>query len=482
MTDIKLIPSRKILEERAAEKRLLIDNKNIADVLFENADCLTANVLNDPDLFPQRWQAEQAFKKDHPGCVCYTVDGHAPLSLFYWHYFQYFSNGVLVHRYMPSQQKKYLKYITDMLAWYGCDIKKVYGPKNALEERAYRDVFLSIAAKIKKTYPQKAQFAVAGFSSAEDFVEKSFANGNILLTAAATENIPPEYRKILALFSNGLFCVSDEYKGDLGPESSSPITRFMREHSYFVYLAPVLYVPRHYIEALYEKAAAYDWFAPKETVRIKQPELSAKQKETMRAETDVLFEKSKCLCVTNPRAPFNDVLLEPGKITSPEDARYALFDDGTLLLSNALYGERAESTLLLKTLHECFPQMDFHKRLVPDHYITHILREMEQRQKKAADIYIEMLKRKAKKLKKIYGIKHHEALDLTAMLAGWQNWKAVSVSTEEQARFLIAREQDTDYRDRNRQTLSDSVRILQILEKMNVRYSYQEPFDDSQKK
>lgn len=466
MTDIKLIPDQKILEERFANKQLLVDNKHVADILFENAECLTANVSLNID-FDTKWNFEQQYKKEHPGALFYLIDKHTPLALHYRHYFHYFSNGILVHRFLKGRTK-YLKNIKKMLSYHGYKIKKIYGPKNSLEERAYRDVFLSIENKIKNTYVEKAQLAIKEIPSIEEFVKQCFSKNNVLLTASNEEHFPAEYREFLAVFSSGDIYVSDEYKGSLSFKGMIPIYRFMDTFKTLVYKDPV-FIPKKYIRTLYEKAASFDWFLPKDAVKIDV--INQSQKQKMLKFIDNLFIKSKCLCTVNPRAIYNEFMLESGTDTSPEYRRYALFDDGTLLLSKDKYGPHYEDSLLLESLHKCFPNLNFKVDFVPDYYITEILNQLPQRQRKAADIYIDLLKRKAKKLEKLYNIKHFEALDLVAKLGGWKNWKSITNVSEEHARHLIVQEQDYAYMGKNKSVAWGSPRIIAILKNMNVQYS-----------
>ena len=48
-----------------------------------------------------------------------------------------------------------------------------------------------------------------------------------------------------------------------------------------------------------------------------------------------------------------------------------------------------------------------------------------------------MLKQKARKLKKILGIAHYEALELAARITGWKSWKEPLSISEAHARLVI---------------------------------------------
>lgn len=466
MTDIKLIPDQKTLEERFARKQLLVDSKHAADILFENATCLTANVTN--YVFDDKWNLGQQYKKRHPNTLFYFVDEHTPLALHFRSYFHYFSNGILVHRILDEQTEKYLRQIKNMLAYHGYDIKKIYGPENSLQQRAYTDIMMGINAKIKNTYVNEAKLAIREIPDIEKFAEQCFAQNNVLLTA--TQDLTFDCREFLAVFSSGHFYVAEEYKGETSFKGNIPVYQFMDMYKYLVYFEPI-YVPREYIKALYEKAQSFDWYVSENTLKNNTLVISDAEKQKMLKFIDGLFEKSKCLCTVNPRVPFNDVMLESGNDTSPEYKRYVLFDDGTLLLSENKYGRHAENSILLPLLHKCFPRMNFQIHLVPDFYITETLKQLAERQKKASEIYIGLLKRKAKKLEKIYNIRHFEALDLVAKLGGWANWKSITNVSEQHARHLIVQEQDIAYMARKKDVSWGAANIIRILKSMNIQYS-----------
>ena len=77
---------------------------------------------------------------------------------------------------------------------------------------------------------------------------------------------------------------------------------------------------------------------------------------------------------------------------------------------------------------------------VPDYYIRQLYRRLPVFQKSATSIYIEMLKQKARQLKKIAKLTHVEALEIVAKISGWKNWRSVKIDNEVDARQLIDEE------------------------------------------
>ena len=79
---------------------------------------------------------------------------------------------------------------------------------------------------------------------------------------------------------------------------------------------------------------------------------------------------------------------------------------------------------------------------VPSDYIEFIYREIAKKQKTARMIYIEIIKQKARHLKKELNITHHEALELSAKIVGFKNFKKALEITEQNARYAVARDQE----------------------------------------
>ena len=88
-------------------------------------------------------------------------------------------------------------------------------------------------------------------------------------------------------------------------------------------------------------------------------------------------------------------------------------------------------------MHKLYPNREFIEMQVPVLYIREIYKRLPEFQKGAKDIYIEMLKQKARKLKKIANVSHYKALDIVAKIAGWKKWNSINIQDEADARVLI---------------------------------------------
>lgn len=146
-------------------------------------------------------------------------------------------------------------------------------------------------------------------------------------------------------------------------------------------------IPQDYLEALYKEAEKYNWYATREDMGKKfYPHMNFDELLKMNKYIDNLFNNRTCLTVVNP------------------------------------------------------PNLNLHFEQTSREYIKQLYRRLPEFQKGASSIYIEMLKQKARKLKRITELTHVEALDVAAQMAGWQNWKAVKVEDEAHARQLISSE------------------------------------------
>ena len=254
-----------------------------------------------------------------------------------------------------------------------------------------------------------------------------FAAGNICLTAAKSENINPECRKYLALMTDGRFLVSEEYDRLSGTKDYRKIDAFCRQHEEYVYLQRE-YVPQSYIDAVYRKAQEFEWYMPAEDY-AKEPEISLNSEEKLQMNVFIhklLSDNNKCLSVVCPSERL---------YYSPENLNYVLFSDGRLLL-DAWRSEWLKEDLLSE-MKKNFPALDIRVERVPSYYISEIYKRLLTIQKSAGEIYTEILKQKAKKLKAVLNIPHHEALELSARMSGWKNWKEATEIDESAARFAI---------------------------------------------
>ena len=187
------------------------------------------------------------------------------------------------------------------------------------------------------------------------------------------------------------------------------------------------YVPQDYIDALYEKAKEYEWYETPGAAAQKLKKDTATLQKMQQYIAD-LFGNRKCVSVLWP---------EIKGMLPPDEGKYALFNDGTLLIAQSRKNF-GEDSLFMQRMHQAYPDYEFKIEQIPDFYFSEIYRRLPEYQKGAAVTYLEMLKQKARKLKRMLEIPHHESLDMAAQIVGWPNWKAVKIEDESHARNLIS--------------------------------------------
>jgi hypothetical protein len=258
-----------------------------------------------------------------------------------------------------------------------------------------------------------------------DFVRECFAGGNVLVTASKDENLP-FCRDFMALFADGRYYISERYASRFGSANHGKISLFRQDYLQFYPYCNPQYVPQEYIDALYQKAKEFDWYISPENAQQRQKQaVSVDALIKMNKYIDSLFQNRTCLTVTNP--DFNSSFM------SPDFQQYAVFSDG--LVVSAYHDETDKK--FVEDLRKKFSDLNLHFEKVSAEYIKQLYRRLPEFQKGAVDIYIEMLKQKARKLKRMTDLTHIEALDAVAQMAGWQNWRAVKVEDEAHARQLI---------------------------------------------
>lgn len=408
-------------------------NENTIAALFERGECLTFDPLEPMEAFKFAKKLEREHQKKKPDSPALILSKTARFfpDGGYTPPFHYFSDGTLLHRFYSENEKKMgLKRITDFLSLHDCKVTRIYGPKGIID-REYDAFLRDISAFARQKHPCRTDLYAASLPDRETFVRDCFENGNVLLTACKAENIDPEYRKILALFADGRFFVSDKYADRTGINDPLKIYDFKHEcrEKHFVFLQRV-YVPESHLDALYDAAAKYDWYLPDASTRqdaTKTP--SDDEKREMDAFINDLLDGRTCVSVTIPD-PSDEYI-------SPDRENFVLFSDGTLVLDTHKNGVE---DIFCSHFRRPFPEMKFNIRFVPDYYVPEIYKRLLKKQKSARQIYLEMLKQKARKLKKKLNIPHHDALELVAVMAGWPDWKAATAVEEKQARHVICAE------------------------------------------
>lgn len=412
MTDIKTFPL----------------NYEIIEQLFKNGVCLSYNPTEPMPAWHYAKELEREYKKQHNVKRCRIVSKTAKLRQRSYHpRFHYFSDGSLIFsRYLGEKNAPAeLERVKAVLQIRGYKINKIYAPQQQTDVFGYDKMLRYISEQACMRYPYTEDLEAAPFPDKEEFIKECFYEDNVLLTACKAENINVECRDYLALFADGRFFVSDIYQ-KVKTSNFGKITLFELENEEYLRME-LEYVPQDYIDALYAKAAEYDWYESSESAKEKQ-KLSSGEVLKMQEYIDKLFDGRKCVSLLNPM--IKDVFL------TPETDKYALFGDGLLIIgkSRTRFGE---DSLFIKQMHMAYPDCEFKVEQVPDYYLPEIYRRLPEFQKSAEQTYIEMLKQKARKLKRMLEITHHEALDTAAQMAGWKNWKAVAVEDESHARHLI---------------------------------------------
>lgn len=407
------------------EKTFSLNYETIAQ-LFENGVCLTYNPTEPTPAWQYAKQLETDFKKQNGVNRCRIISKTAKLWQRSYHpTFHYFSDGSLIYsRYLQDKgAMKMLQRIKKLLKIRGYKVSKIYAPLNEIDFFDYDKMLRHISEQACQHYPYTDDLSAAPFPSKEEFVQECFAGGNILLTACKDENITPESRDYLALFADGRFFVAETYEKAVA--NFSKITKFEYENTDSLRLQTE-YVPQGYIDALYEKAAEFEWYETPEAAAQKQKPDDASLQKMQQYIAD-LFKNRKCVSVLNP---------EVKGMFSPDLGKYALFNDGRLLIAQSRKNF-GDDCLFMQQMHQAYPDYKFTIEQIPDDYFSEIYRKLPEYQKGATVIYLEMLKQKARKLKRMLEIAHHEALDMAAQIVGWPNWKAVKIEDEAHARNLI---------------------------------------------
>ena len=424
-------------------------NYDTIEQLFKNGVCLTYDPLEPTNAWLYAKQLVEEYRKEHNVERVRICSATAKIRQGRYNTdFHYFSDGTLIHCcevYSKNEKQKIkseeeLQRIYTLLKIRGFTVKRVYGPQEAIDFFHYSDMLRYISERAMQIYSYIDDLYVEALPDKQSFVEECFAGDNILLTASKDVDFPPECREFAALFADGSFFVSEDYTNRRGVKNTGKLDNF--KHDYLWQNPPYCAsqsVPQEYIDALYEKAEEFSWYAAPEEKRSKS--MSVDELIKMNKYIDDLFKGRTCLTVVNP-APNSAVL-------SPNFESYALFSDG--LLVSVSDGE--DDKPFVKSLKKCFPDLTFRFEKVSKEYIAQIYRRLPEFQKGATAIYIEMLKQKARKLKRITALTHLEALDAVAKMAGWQDWRAIKVEDEMQARQLIDAEKErrgiSGYKDKS---------------------------------
>lgn len=411
-------------------------NYKIIEQLFQNSVCLTYNPLEPMAAWQYAKELQRDFEKEHNLKYSRICSKTAKLRQGKYNArFHYFADGTLVHCAEPQsfsknetyrQDAEDLERIMTALQIRHYPVNKIYGPQNQMDIFYYSDFLRYISTQALLKYSYKEDLYVEPLPNKEDFVHDCFANGNILLTASKDELLPPHCREFMALFADGRYYVSEDYRSPLGVKNSGKVSRFNADYLLHYCAMAEEYIPQDYLDALYKEAEKYDWFSSVNETMAKLPKrTNVDELVKMNKYIDNLFQRRTCLTVVNP-----DI---GSSFMSPDFQQYAVFSDGLVV---AVYNDETDKPFV-KSLKKYFPDLNFHFEKISKEYLEQLYRRLPEFQKGATTIYVEMLKQKARKLKRMTDLTHMEALDVVANMAGWQNWRAIKIEDEAHARELI---------------------------------------------
>lgn len=380
--------------------------------LFKNSVCLTYNPLESMSAFLHVKELEKEFKSKNIRVRSKTAK--LPISK-YNPDFHFFSDGTLIHCCDAKKDHKKLQKIYQLLKANNLTVINEYAPQTQMDYFTYSEMLRFISEQALINYSYKTDLYVEELPSLDSFIEECFANNSILLTASKNEALPAELRKYMAFFDNGKVLVSDEYKIGINKVKSEEIKNILSKYSQEYILCKIEYISQDLINSIYKKAEEFEWFLPLEDID---------KIENINKEVNVFFRNSHCITVTNPDYKRKEM--------NPDIAKYAVFSDGLVVSSN--------SDEILKELKNIFPDKELYFMSVSDLCIKQIYNKLPEFQKSASTIYIEMLKQKARKLKRETGEQHSKMLDFVAKQAGWKNWNSIKIDNEPHARILIDEE------------------------------------------
>lgn len=380
--------------------------------LFKNSVCLTYNPLESMSAFLHVKELEKEFKSKNIRVRSKTAK--LPISK-YNPDFHFFSDGTLIHCCDAKKDHKKLQKIYQLLKANNLTVINEYAPQTQMDYFTYSEMLRFISEQALINYSYKTDLYVEELPSLDSFIEECFANNSILLTAYKNEALPAELREYVAFFDNGKVLVSDDYKVEKNKEKSKKIKNILSKYSQEYILCNIEYISQDLINSIYKKAEEFEWFLPLEDID---------KIENINKEVNSFFKNRHCITVTNPDYKRKEM--------NPDIAKYAVFSDGLVVSSN--------SDEILKELKNIFSDKELYFMSVSDLCIKQIYNKLPEFQKSASTIYIEMLKQKARKLKRETGEQHSKMLDFVAKQAGWKNWNSIKIDNEPHARILIDEE------------------------------------------
>ncbi len=419
--------------------------------LANKSKCLTFYPCLSNQAFIYASTLRTDYQKKHGVTHCQLVSKSAPL----WQYgqakFHFFEDGSLIYPQDVSKEpaRFALENIKEALRLNGYEVKKIYAPQNDFDTMMFDTYMRQIDQTVQIGYIYENDFEIIPLSDKKSFVSKCFSNGCKLIISENKNDLCSSQKMDIAILSDGRLIIREEYEQRLAAFNARQISDFTLFNPQYVYLH-ALYVPASYIAALYKKAdeiGAVQNFI--NATDLSKPKEQNTQNEALEF-ANQMFQGRICL---------TDLYLFDEKsyyVLMPEKDGYALFSDGTLVLS-----KNSMNNILIQDLQRYFPEIDFQIKTVPSiDYIKAIYDVLPSYQKSAKEIYLEMMKQKARRLKSMIDITHTEALEIVSQMSGFSNWKAMQQIENLDAKSAIVNERKNVLFGTSRgRTLNDIVEL-----------------------
>ena len=419
--------------------------------LAARSKCLTFNpcISNQSFIYVSTLRAE--YQKKHGVTHCQLVSKSAPL----WQYgqakFHFFEDGSLIYPQNVSEKSARfaLENIKEALRLRGYEVKKIYASQNDFDTMMFDTYMRQIDQTVQIGYIYENDFEIIPLADKKSFVADCFSNGAKLIVSDNKNDLCSAQKKDIAILSDGRLIIREEYEQRLAAFNANQISDFKLSHPQYVYLKPE-YVPASYIAELYKKADETSCVQK----FISATDLSKPQEQNTQNEAleyaHQMFQGRTCL---------TDLYLFDAKsyyVLIPEKDGYALFSDGTLVIN-----KNSMNNILIQDLQRFFPEIDFQIKTVPSiDYIKAIYDILPSYQKSAKEIYLEMMKQKARRLKSMLEITHTDALEIVSKMSGFSSWKAMQQIENSDAKSAIANERkNVLYNSSRGRTLNDIVEL-----------------------
>ena len=420
--------------------------------IANKSKCLTFYPCLSNQAFIYASQLRTDYQKKHGVTHCQLVSKSAPLWQNGQAKFHFFEDGSLIYPQNVSEKSARfaLENIKEALRLNGYEVKKIYAPQNDFDTMMFDTYMRQIDQTVQIGYVFENDFEIIPLADKKSFVADCFANGCKMIVSENKNDLCSAQKKDIALLTDGRLIIREEYEQRLAAFNARQISDFTLSNPQYVYLH-ALYVPASYIAELYKKAGekgAVQKFVSSTDLSNPKEESSAQNEALEYAHQ--MFQGRTCL---------TDLYLFDEKsyyVLIPEKDGYALFSDGTLVIN-----KNSMNNILIQDLQRFFPEIDFQIKTVPSvNYIKAIYDILPSYQKSAKEIYLEMMKQKARRLKSMLEITHTDALEIVSKMSGFSSWKAMQQIEKLDAKSAIVNERKNVLFGTSRcRTLNDIVEL-----------------------